>query len=162
MIDLERTIRLLADGGVEFVIVGGIASSIHGSTQVTFDLDICYARDDDNMARLAQSLSPFHPQLRGAPAGLPFIWDVETLRRGLNFKLRTDLGNLDLLGEILGIGSFEQARATSITVRLFGVECLVLTLDGLIAAKQAAGRAKDMLVLPELKALREITRQKED
>jgi hypothetical protein len=162
VIDLERTIRLLADGGVEFVIVGGIAGSIHGSTQATFDLDLCYARDDENLARLAESLSPFHPQLRGAPAGLPFIWDVETLRRGLNFTLRTDLGDLDLLGETLGVGSFEQARAASITVRLFGVECLVLSLDGLIAAKQAAGRPKDMLVLPELMALRELAREEED
>lgn len=159
MIDLERTIRLLSDSEVEFVIVGGIAGSIHGSTQATFDLDLCYARDQVNLARLAEALSPFHPQLRGAPPGLPFVWDVETLKRGLNFTLRTDLGDLDLLGEISGVGFFEQVRAASVRVKLFDIECAVLSLDGLIAAKRAAGRAKDMLVLPELEALREITRE---
>jgi hypothetical protein len=149
-------IRLLGGSLVEFVIVGGIAGTIHGSTQATFDLDICYARNEGNLARLAESLSPFHPQLRGAPAGLPFIWDVETLRRGLNFTLLTDLGDLDLLGEVLAVGSYEQARATSIIVPLFDVECAVLSLDGLIVAKRAAGRTKDKLILPELEALREI------
>jgi hypothetical protein len=162
VIDLERMIRLLGGKEVEFVIVGGIAGSIHGSTQATFDLDICYSRDDRNLARLAELLSPFHPQLRGALAGLPFLWDAETLRRGLNFTLRTDLGDLDLLGEIRGIGSYEQVRVASVLVPLFDVECAVLSLDGLIAAKQAAGRAKDRVILPELEALREIAREQED
>jgi hypothetical protein len=162
LIDLERTIRLLAESHVEFVIIGGIAGSIHGSSHATFDLDLCYARDNDNLARLVDSLSPFHPQLRGAPAGLPFIWDVETLRRGLNFTLRTDLGDLDLFGEIPGIGSFEQVRAASVSVSLFDIECAVLSLDGLIAAKRAAGRTKDKLILPELEALREIAREEEE
>jgi hypothetical protein len=162
VIELERMIRLLGDSGVEFVIVGGIAGSIHGSTQVTFDLDICYARGNDNLRRLAESLSPLHPQLRGAPAGLPFIWDIETLRRGLNFTLLTNLGDLDLLGEIPGVGSYEEVRAASVTVSLFGIECAVLSLDGLIAAKRAAGRAKDKIVLPELEALREIASAQED
>ena len=129
---------------------------------MTFDLEICYARDDDNLARLVEALSPFHPQLRGAPAGLPFIWDVESLRRGLNFTLRTDLGDLDLFGEILGVGSFEQVRAASLPVPLFGIECAVLSLDGLIAAKRAAGRPKDQIILPELEALREIAREGKD
>jgi hypothetical protein len=162
VIDLEKTMRLLGDSGVDFVIVGGIAGSIHGSTQATFDLDICYARDKDNLARLTAALSPFNPRLRGAPAGLPFIWDVETLRRGLNFTLLTDLGDLDLLGEMSGVGSYEQVRSSSVIVSLFGIECSVLSLDGLIAAKRAAGRAKDKIVLPELEALREIARQQED
>lgn len=159
MIDIEKMIRLLVGSGAGFVIVGGIAGSVHGSTQATFDLDICYSRNNDSLARLADSLSSVHPQLRGAPAGLPFIWDVETLRRGLNFTLRTDLGDLDLLGEILGVGSYEQVSSASIIVPLFGVECAVLSLDGLIAAKRAAGRAKDKLVLPELEALRELGRE---
>lgn len=158
MIDLEKMIRLLADSEIEFVIIGGIAGSIHGSTQATFDLDVCYKRDDDNLKRLAETLSPLHPQLRGAPAGLPFVWDAETLHRGLNFTLHTDLGDLDLMGEVPGVGSYEQARQASVTLPLFGVECAVLSLDGLIAAKRAAGRAKDKLILPELEALRDLAR----
>jgi hypothetical protein len=162
VIDLEKTLRLLAGSGIEFVIIGGIAGSIHGSAQATFDLDVCYERGDDNLQRLAETLSPLNPQLRGAPDGLPFVWDAETLRRGLNFTLRTDLGDLDLIGEAPGVGSYEQARRASVTLPLFGVECAVLSLDGLIAAKRAAGRAKDKLVLPELEALRDLTRRDED
>lgn len=149
MIDLEKTLRLLAGSGIEFVIIGGIAGSIHGSAQVTFDLDVCYERGDDNLKRLAETLSPLHPQLRGAPAGL-------------NFTLRTDLGDLDLIGEVPGVGAYEQVRRASVRLPLFGVECTVLSLDGLIAAKRAAGRAKDMLMLPELEALRDLTRREED
>lgn len=162
MIDLEKTLRLLADSGIESVIIGGIAASIHGSAQATFDLDVCYERGDDNLERLAAALSPLHPQLRGAPAGFPFVWDAETLRRGLNFTPRTDLGDLDLIGEVPGVGGYEQVRRASVALRLFGAECAVLSLDGLIAAKRAAGRAKDKLVLPELEALRNLTRPQED
>ena len=162
MIELEKTIRLLAGSGIEFVIIGGIAGSIHGSTQATFDLDVCYERGDDNLRRLAEILSPLHPRLRGAPPGLPFAWDAETIRRGLNFTLHTDLGDLDLIGEVPGVGSYEQVRRASVTLPLFGFECAVLSLDGLIAAKRAAGRAKDKLILPELEALRDLTRRAEN
>jgi hypothetical protein len=162
VIDLEKTIRLLADSRIEFVIIGGIAASIHGSAQATFDLDVCYERGDENLKRLAETLSPLRPQLRGALTGLPFVWDAETLRRGLNFTLRTDFGDLDLIGEVPGVGAYEQVRRASVTLTLFGAECAVLSLDGLIAAKRAAGRAKDKLMLPELEALRDLTRREED
>lgn len=157
MIDLQTLVPHLVNGGVEFVIVGGVAATVHGSSYVTDDLDICYARTEVNLARLAAALVPYRPRLRGAPADLPFIWDAGTLRRGLNFTLRTDLGDVDLLGEVTGIGTFEQARQTSIMVTLFDVECAVLSLDKLIVAKRAAARPKDILLLPELEALREAT-----
>ena len=81
--------------------------------------------------------------------------DERTLRRGLNFTLKTDLGDIDLLGEVAGIGTFEQALASSILVQLFGIECAVLSLEALIKAKRAADRPKDHLILPELEALLE-------
>lgn len=85
MIDFEKTLTLLSDVGVRFVIIGGLAVTTHGSSYVTFDLDLCDARDDENLARLARALRPVNPRLRGAPAGLPFQFDEETLRRGRNF-----------------------------------------------------------------------------
>jgi hypothetical protein len=106
MIDLELALQELHRAGVEFVIVGGIAATIHGSARVTQDLDIVYARTPENIARLAASLAPHRPYLRGAPPGLPFRWDAETIRRGLNFTLTTTLGDVDLLGEIVGGGSY--------------------------------------------------------
>jgi predicted nucleotidyltransferase len=158
MIDLEAIVNRLAKGKVRFVIVGGVAATVYGSSFITDDLDICYARDKLNLDVLAETLAPLNPRLRGAPSGLPFIWDAETLLKGLNFTLRIDLGDLDLLGEISGIGRYEQMRDTAINVVLFGVECSIISLENLISAKRAAGRAKDRLVLPELEALLEATK----
>lgn len=157
MIKLEKIVKLLASNDVEFVIVGGVAGNIHGSSQVTYDIDLCYARDANNLNRLAQVLAPLHPRLRGAPSGLPFRWDAETLLRGLNFTLQTDLGDVDLLGEVAGIGTFDQVRKVSVSISLYGLEIQILSLEALIAAKRAAGRPKDLLILPELEALREVT-----
>lgn len=162
MIDLEKVIPLLAESKVAFVIVGGVAAAVHGSAQVTFDLDICYARDASNLHRLVEALAPLHPRLRGAPGGLPFLWETETLRRGLNFTLLTDWGDLDLLDEIAGVGGYEQTLAASVPVALFGVTCAVLSLPALIGARRAAGRPRDLLSLPELEALWEATRNESE
>lgn len=160
MIDLEKLIPLLAASKVAFVIVGGVAAAVHGSAQVTLDLDICYDREEGNLNRLAEVLAPLDPHLRGAPVELPFLWDAQTLRRGLNFTLVTDWGDLDLLGEVAGVGGYEPVVAASVPVALFGVTCAVLSLPALITAKRAAGRPRDLLALPELEALWEATQAK--
>ncbi len=87
MTDFKALLEVLADTGVEFVLVGGLAAIAHGSARLTQDVDIVYARDEENLERLAGSLAPLQPYLRGAPAGLPFRWDAATLRHGLNFTL---------------------------------------------------------------------------
>ncbi|MDQ1524803.1 MAG: hypothetical protein QOG00_2047 [Pyrinomonadaceae bacterium] len=156
MIQIEQTLRLLIEHQVEFVIVGGVAVSAHGSSYLTYDLDVAYARTRDNLKRLAEALAPHHPRPRDFPADLPFVWDEQTLQQGTNFTLTTDLGNLDLLGEVSGLGDYEDVRDQSVVMNLFNLSCRVLSLDALIVAKRAAGRPKDLLVLPELEALREI------
>jgi len=155
MIRLKEILLLLAEADVDFVIVGGTAASLHGSSYPTFDLDLCYSREQTNLERLATALRAVRPRLRGAPEGLPFVWDPHTLRNGLNFTLATDLGDLDLLGEITGVGAYPEVRVAAVDVVLFGRSFAVLSLDALIRAKQAAARPKDLLSLPELKALRE-------
>src|SRR5688572_16237667 len=102
MTDFGRLLTVLASHEVKFVIVGGVAATIHGSARLTNDLDIVYARDSENMQRLVAALQPLRPYLRGAPAGLPFRFDEQTVRAGLNFTLMTDAGAIDLLGEIAG------------------------------------------------------------
>jgi hypothetical protein len=156
--DPEALLRRLTDNQVEFVLVGGLAMIAHGSAYVTSDLDVCYGRTAQNLTALAAALAPLHPRLRGAPADLPFRLDSPTLQAGLNFTLPTDAGDLDLLGELAGIGGFAQALARSEERTVFGMTIRLLTLDGLIAAKKAAGRLKDrthLLELEELKKLRE-------
>jgi predicted nucleotidyltransferase len=150
---LEALVGLLADGGVEFVVVGGLAAVVHGSAYVTHDVDVCYGRSATNVNRLCGALAPAHPTLRGAPPGLPFRLDPPTVAAGLNFTLDTDLGALDILGEVQGLGAYPRVVAHSEVVRLFGRSVQVLTLEALILAKRAAGRRKDLLLLPELEAL---------
>ncbi len=159
MTDFEALLRVLAGSKVEFIIVGGAAATAHGSARLTNDLDIVYSRSPDNIRRLISALRGFQPYLRGAPTGLPFRFDEETIRGGLNFTFSTTVGDLDILGEITGGGTYEELRPDSISIRLFGVKCLCLGLDRLIEVKRAAGRAKDFEAIAELEALRE---EKED
>lgn len=153
--NFERLLGTLSDAGVEYILVGGFAATLHGSARVTFDLDVVYARDAGNITRLAAALSPLEPYLRGAPPGLPFRWDAETIRRGLNFTLTTTLGPLDVFGEITGGGTYESLSVDAERLLLFGREVRVLSLARLIAAKRAAGRPKDLEVIAELEALLE-------
>jgi hypothetical protein len=155
MTDFAGIIRALARGGVDFIVVGGIAAAAHGSARATYDVDVVYARSPSNMARLATALSSIEPYLRGAPPGLPFRWDAETIAHGLNFTLTTTLGDVDLLGEIVGGGGYEQLLPHSVAVSLFGGEQRCLDLDTLIRVKRAAGRPKDLEAIAELEALRE-------
>lgn len=156
MIQIEQTLQLLTQYQVEFVIVGGVAIGAHGSSYLTYDLDVAYARTRRNLKQLAAALTPYHPRPRNFPAELPFTWDEQTIKQATSFTLTTDLGNIDLLGEVAGLGDYEQVRARSVVMNLFDLECRVLTLDALIESKRAAGRTKDLLVLPELEALREL------
>jgi predicted nucleotidyltransferase len=161
MIDLERALQELSRGGVEFIIVDGVAATIHGSARVTQDLDIVYARTPENIARLAAALAPQRPYLRGAPPGLPFRWEAATIRRGLNFTLTTTLGDLDLLGEIVGGGTYVDLLPYSDVAKVSGVEYRCLGLTRLIHVKRAAGRPKDLEAVAELEALREEQRDQE-
>jgi predicted nucleotidyltransferase len=153
--EFATLIGVLADEGVEFVIVGGLAATVHGSARLTQDIDVVYSRSDTNLARLVDALVPYAPYPRGAPAGLPFEWSVDTLRRGLNFTLTTTKGDVDLLGEITGGGGYEDLLPHTIAIDLFGHGCLCLDLEWLIWTKRAAGRPRDFEAVAELEALRE-------
>ncbi|HEY6344509.1 MAG TPA: hypothetical protein VIY49_23700 [Bryobacteraceae bacterium] len=148
-------LEALCDSSVEFVVIGGVSGVIHGSAQVTLDLDICFARDLQNLKRLAMALRPFHPRPRDFPAGLPFVWDETTLANGTVFTLKTDLGDMDLLVEVAGVGTYDEVRKESVWVEAFGRKFATLNVRALIRAKRAAGRAKDLSALPELESLLE-------
>jgi len=150
---IDRVLAALHDARVEFILVGGVAAVAHGSARLTQDIDICYGRDGANLTRLADALATFEPYPRDAPAGLPFDWSAATLVRGLNFTLSTTLGAIDLLGELTGGGGYEQLRAHTITLTLFGCDTRVLDLETLIRVKRAAGRPKDYEAIAELELL---------
>lgn len=155
MIDFPALLRALHEHGVRHLIVGGTAATAHGAARLTQDLDIVYERSDENIDRIVRALAGLEPYPRGAPPGLPFRFDAETLRRGLNFTLTTRLGDVDLLGEITGGGGYGDLTPHCVRMELFGVPTLVLGIDKLIEVKRAAGRPKDHEALAELIAIRE-------
>jgi hypothetical protein len=151
--DFRALIQTLADARVDFILVGGVAATVHGSARLTRDVEVVYARTDENIERLVAALVPLQPYLRGAPPGLPFRWAAETLRRGLNFTLTTQAGDLDLLGEVTGGGGFDDLRNHAPAVRLFDRDVPCLDLESLIRVKRAARRPKDLEAVAELEAL---------
>lgn len=155
MTDFEELIGALAEAEVEFVLVGGLAATVHGSARLTQDVDVVYARSDANISRLVAALASYSPYLRGAPPNLPFHWSEATLARGLNFTLTTTVGDIDLFGEIPGGGPYEALVEHTISVDLFGYDCRCLALDWLIRTKRAAGRPRDLEAIAELEALLE-------
>jgi predicted nucleotidyltransferase len=151
---------LLVRNNVRFIVIGGGAAIAHGSARATYDVDVVYARDPENLRNLASALQPHQPYLRGAPPGLPFRWDERTIHAGLNFTLTTDLGDLDLLGEVTGGGTYEQLLPASEEMEAFGVRCRFVNLEKLIELKRAAGRPKDLEAVAELQALLEERRKR--
>lgn len=138
---LDAAVQALVDAGAEFVIIGGWCGILHGSRFMTDDLDICFSRNRENLRCLARAFAPYHPRRRDVP--------------GTIFTLDTDLGGIDLLAEVSGLGTFDDIKAASIAVEAFGRRVRTLDLRSLIKAKRAAGREKDLRALPELESLLE-------
>ena len=155
MIDVEKAIVAMASNHVDFVVIGGVALSIHYAAYVTYDIDFAYSRSKDNLVKIAKALGPYEPRLRGFPKELPFIWDASTLSNGSVFTLDTSIGDIDLLSEVKGLGDYSVVLTASEKFELWGFDVNVLSVDGLITAKTAAGREKDVPGLKHLEAIKE-------
>ncbi len=153
--EFAKALEVLRQGEVKFILIGGLAAILHGAARATYDVDIVYARDAENIERLCAVLAPYRPYPRGAPPGLPFTLDPRTVRNGLNFTLTMhEVGDLDLLGEVTGGGGYDLLLPFSEPVRAFGHEVHCVTLEKLIEIKRAAGRPKDFEAIAELEAVR--------
>ena len=147
-------LRTLAEHGVEFVLIGGMAGVARGSSYPSYDVDVVYARDRPNLERLARALVELGATLRGAPADLPFVLDATTLANGAKFTFDTPFGPLDVLADPSGAPSFDELRrGAGAPVEVEGVAILVSSLDHLIAMKEAAGRPKDLLMASEYRVI---------
>lgn len=158
MNDLNRLIQRLCDADIEFVVVGGFAAMLHGSSLVTRDLDVCAVLTSENVEKLRQSLRDLHPAHRLTPQLLSFLDNPDPGVEVRNLYLRTDIGPLDVLSSISGVGDFERVRAKSVEIELFGRQCRVISLDDLIRAKEALGREKDLLAVKELRGIQDKTK----
>jgi hypothetical protein len=150
----------LVRAGVQFVIVGGVAASAHGSAHITQDLDICYDPDPANVERLAKVLHSWNAYLRGVEPGLPFTMDAKQFRVSPVMPLVTDHGAIDVMDRIAGVGGYAEVLAHSVDAVFDETPVRVLDLPALLKAKRATGRNKDQVQLPELEALWELRRKK--
>jgi hypothetical protein len=142
---------------VHFVVIGGFASQLRGSPSLTGDTDVCYARDAENLTRLATALRDLKASLRGAPNDLPFKLDARALQAGDHFTFDTAAGALDVLGNPSGIpGGFEELERAADEMEIApGLAVQVASIDDLIRMKRAAGRPKDLIEVEVLGALRD-------
>lgn len=151
--DPGPAIEALADAGIDFVLIGGLAGIAHGSAYPTYDLDVMYARDRANLERIASFLREIGATLRGAPADLPLQLDADMLEEGGNFTFSTPYGALDLLAYPEGAPKYEDVKRTADEIDFAGRRVLVASLDQLIAMKDAADRPKDRLMATEYRTL---------
>ena len=161
--DPALVLERFAEAGVDFVVIGGVAGGIHGSAIGTFDVDLAYGREPENLEKIAAVLRALGAKLRGAPVDVPFLLDAQTLKAGANFAFTTSLGAIDLLGHPAGAPPYERLRAAATLVGVRGHDVRVASLDHLIAMKEAAGRPKDKqqateyrTISDELRAPREL------
>ena len=155
LLQADRILRGLLDAGVRFVLIGGLASQVHGSPSLTGDVDVCFALDGGNLGRLAAALKSLAAIRRELPTGTSAPIDARALRAGDVFTLTTSYGDLDLLAHPDPGLDFEALSERSIGAEVLGVEVRVASLEDLIAMKRAAGRPKDRIELEILGALRE-------
>lgn len=159
--------RRLAAQEVEFVVIGGVAAVMLGVAYVTQDIDICYNPEPSNIDRLIQALSPLRPRLRvhgmtdEEAQALPFHLNIQTMQQTEIMTLSVDAAELDIMHFVPGVGNFTKVRQASILVPLPGFEVLVLDLPALIESKRAAGRTKDLFILPQIEATLRL-REEED
>ena len=154
MDSIRELLSRLNSAGVEYVVVGGVAARLHGSPLTTEDLDVCSPMSEENMARLLQAIGALHAKFRFHPKELPLPADARHLSTFRNINLATDIGKLDVLGEITGVGGFEQVAANTVTIDVNGWPTRVIDLDTLIAAKRAVARNKDKLAIMHLEAVK--------
>lgn len=152
---LQRLVRT----GVDFVIVGGYAGVVHGCVYVTQDLDICSDFSPANLLALQEAVSDLHPVHRMTPGRRPLELTPDSAPRFGNLYLDTDLGRLDCLSRIDGIGDYERVKQASEAVGVEGMELRVLTISALIKAKEAMHRPRDGEALRQLKAIEALKRE---
>jgi predicted nucleotidyltransferase len=153
MQNFTQILQRLADAGFDFVIVGGYAAVAHGSSLVTRDLDICAVLTPDNVERLRQTLADAHPRHRLTPKRLSFLDHPEADQPLQNLYLETDIGVIDVLSSILGVGDFSRLKSQAETLEVAGRRYRVIGIDDLIKAKEALGRERDLLTAKELRAI---------
>jgi len=162
-LEADSIVECLNRHGVRYVLIGGLAAVLHGSPQVTFDVDICPARDPEDLERLAPALREMGARVRatGAPDGLSFSCDSRFLAGVQILNLVTNHGDLDVSFQPSGTSGYPDLVRSASTITLKGQSVRVAALEDIIRSKEAAGRPKDQAALPILRQLLEVIRKQE-
>jgi predicted nucleotidyltransferase len=155
----EAILAAMVARDIRFVVIGGVAATVHGSARFTNDIDLCYDTAPDNIERLVILLTEWRAYLRGVELGLPFILDARTFRTTPLMTLTTTMGAIDVLDAVPGVGDYAKALAASEQFRIGSTDFRALTLEALIASKKAARRKKDLEHLIELEAILAMRKQ---
>ncbi len=157
MQQLNQLLVRLLQAEVEFVLVGELAALVHGSSLVAGQMDICIRMCEENLMRLKTALADLLPVHRSRP-DIPFVVTAENWARFKNLYLKTDLGIVDCLGEVLGVGGYDETLSHSIVLNLPIGPCRILDIDTLIKAKEAMGHPHGLVTVQHLKAVRALTK----
>ena len=153
MLLLDQLLDRLIKANVEFVLVGGLAASIHGSSLNTRDVDVCCRFTEANLMRIQSAFADLHPVHRMRP-DMPLALTSEQCATLKNLYIKTDLGVVDCLGDVLAVGDFEEALKHSVEIKLPIGTIRILDVDTLIKAKEAMARPHDLIAVQHLKALK--------
>jgi len=147
----------LAEHRVRFVVIGGLAAVMHGSSAATGDVDICPERSTANLEHLAAALRDLHARIRTSaePAGIEFRADAVFLAQMAMVNLVTDFGDLDISYQPAGFAGYEELVDHAVEIDVAGVAVWIASLDDVIRSKETANRPKDHATLPILRALQD-------
>jgi hypothetical protein len=152
--DIVLLARALTSGNVKYVVIGGMAMTLHGSNHVTEDCDLAVSSDPNEVDLLVEALRPFNPRpLRSI--GPKFEWDRYAIA-GPFTRLMTDAGGIDLMTHVIGVDSFAGLFERSVLFDLDGVPLRVASIDDLQRMKSVAPRDRDLAHLRELEALKKL------
>jgi hypothetical protein len=141
--------------GVRYVLIGGVAATLHGSPLRTGDTDICPDSEPENLEQLAAALRALKARIRteSVEGGLPFSCDAAFLSRVALLNLETDAGDLDVSFVPTGTRGYSDLVAHVARFDLDGIVAPAAGLLDIIRSKTAANRPKDQATLPILEEL---------
>jgi hypothetical protein len=158
--DFYSLLKKLSQSQVDFVLIGGFASVTHGCTEITEDIDICCDFNPANLLKLQKALADLHPVHRMTPNKIPLELTEESCKDLKNLYLDTDLGQLDCVSFVQGVGGFEEVKSRSESVSTEDTSYLVLSIDALIRSKKSMGRPRDKEAVIQLESIKEMQNKK--
>ena len=143
--DFRDLLVLLADAGVDFIVVGAYALALHGAPRASGDIDVFVRPSPANAERVVQALAQF-----GAPLQSAGVTAADLAQPGAVYQIGLPPRRIDLLTEISGV-SFDEAWASRVAAEVEGRTVPFIGREALLKNKQAAGRPKDLADIARLR-----------